>query len=98
MGAITIRNLDDAVVTAIKRQAAGNGISMEEEIRRLLASTYSDDRQERGREWARRQLERLKRGELPRARVSSVAEIRAMRRARTERLERVSRGHNARGR
>jgi plasmid stability protein len=98
MGAITIRNLDDAVVTAIKRHAAGNGISMEEEIRRLLASTYSDDRQERGREWVRRQLERLKRGELPRARVSSVAEIRAMRRARTERLGRVSGGSNVRGR
>jgi plasmid stability protein len=98
MGAITIRNLDDTVVTAIKRRAADNGISMEEEIRRLLASSYSDDRQERGREWARRQLERLKRGELPLARISSVAEIRAMRRKRTERLERVSKRRNARRR
>jgi plasmid stability protein len=30
MSAITIRKLDDAVVTAIKRRAADNGISMEE--------------------------------------------------------------------
>jgi plasmid stability protein len=79
MGAIIMRNLDVAVVSAIKRRAANNGVSMEEEIRRLLASTYSDDRQERGREWARRQLQRLKRGELPVATRSSVEEIRAMR-------------------
>ncbi len=82
MGAITIRNLDDAVIAAIKRRAAGNGVSMEEEIRRLLASTFSDDRQELGREWARRQLERLKRGDLPNAKVSSVEEIRTTRRVR----------------
>jgi plasmid stability protein len=94
MGAITIRNLDDTVVAAIKRRAADNGVSMEEEIRRLLASVYADDRQERGREWARRQLERMKRGELPVAKVGSVEEIRAMRRERTEHLERVSKGGN----
>jgi plasmid stability protein len=98
MGAITIRNLDDAVVAAIKRRAADNGLSMEEEIRRLLASTYFDDRQERGREWARRQLERLQRGELPIAKISSVDEIRAMRQERTEHLERVSKGRNERRR
>jgi plasmid stability protein len=94
MGAITIRNLDDTIVAAIKRRAADNGVSMEEEIRRLLASVYADDRQERGREWARRQLERMKRGELPVAKVGSVEEIRAMRRERTEHLERVSKGGN----
>jgi plasmid stability protein len=98
MGAITIRNLDDAVVSAIKRRAANNGISMEEEIRRLLASAYSDDRQRRAREWAMRQLEWLKRGELPRARVSSVAEIRRMRRVRTKHLERLSKQSNERRR
>jgi plasmid stability protein len=94
MGAITIRNLEGTVVTAIKRRAADNGISMEEEIRRLLASTYSDDRQQRGREWGKRQLQRLKLGKLPFARVGSVAEIRAMRRQRTERLERISKARN----
>jgi plasmid stability protein len=98
MGAITIRNLDDAVVSAIKRRAAGNGISMEEELRRLLASTYCDERQELGREWARQQLERLRRGELPVAKDNSVEEIRAMRRERTQYLERVSKGRNERHR
>jgi plasmid stability protein len=98
MGAITIRNLDDVVVSAIKRRAADHGISMEEEIRQLLASTYCDDRQVRGREWAKRQLERLKRGELPVADISSVAEIRAMRRERTKHLERISKARHARRR
>jgi plasmid stability protein len=98
LGAITIRNLDDAIIAAVKRQAADNGLSMEEEIRRLLASIYSDDRQQRGRDWARRQLERMKRGELPVAKVSSVEEIRAMRRQRTAHLQRLSRGRNERRR
>jgi hypothetical protein len=71
---------------------------MEEEIRRLLASTYSEGRQERGREWARRQLQRLQRGELPTAKVSSVQEIHAMRRERTLRLERLSKGRGERRR
>ena len=94
MGAITIRNLDDRVVSAIKRRAAEHGVSMEKEIRTLLASTYSEDRQRKAREWAERQLERLKRGELPKAKTSSVEEIRAMRQERTEHLDRVIRGSN----
>jgi plasmid stability protein len=98
MGAITIRNLDVALVRAIKRRAADKGLSMEEEVRRLLASTYSEDRQARGREWARRQLERMKRGELPIAKVSSVEEIRLMRQERTEQLERAAKERNERRR
>lgn len=94
MGAITIRNLDDALVTAIKRRAAEKGVSMEEEVRRLLASSYTNDRQERGKAWARRQLERLKRGELPKAKVSSVDEIRAMREERTEQILRAAEGRS----
>jgi plasmid stability protein len=98
MGAITIRNLDDSVVAAIKRRAADNGLSMEQEIRRLLAAIYSDDRQARGREWARRQLERMKHDELPTAKVSSVEEIRAMRQQRTDHLERTIKARNERRR
>jgi plasmid stability protein len=87
MGALTIRNIDDAVVAAIKRRAGERGISMEEEIRRMLSVTYpSADQQARGKEWARQQLERLKRGELPKADRSSVDEIRAMREERSEQL------------
>ena len=91
MGAITIRGLDDAVVAAIKRRAGDQGVSMEEEVRRLLQATYADEREARGRAWARRQLERLKRGELPKADMSSVEEIRRMRQERTDELERRSR-------
>jgi plasmid stability protein len=91
MGAITIRGLDDVVVAAIKRRAGDQGVSMEEEVRRLLQTTYSDDRDARGREWAKRQLERLRRGELPKADLSSVEEIRRMRQERTDELERRSR-------
>jgi len=86
MGALTIRNLDDAVVAAIKRRAGERGISMEEEIRRMLSTTYHDSDQARGKEWAQRQLERLKRGELPQADRSSVEEIRTMHEERTEQL------------
>jgi plasmid stability protein len=90
MGAITIRNLSDDTIATIKRRAAESGVSMEEEVRRLLAALYSDDQQKRGQEWAKRQLERLKRGELPKADISSVEEIRAMRRHRTDELARRS--------
>ena len=89
MGAITIRGLDDAVVSAIKRRAGDQGVSMEEEVRRLLQATYADDRQARGRAWAKRQLERLKRGELPKLKGSSVETIRAMRRERDKQLMRA---------
>ena len=82
MRAITIHNIDDSVETAIQRRAADHGVSIEEEIRRLLLATYIDGRQEQGRQWALRQLERLNRHELPIARVSSADEIRAMRRGR----------------
>jgi plasmid stability protein len=90
MGAITIRGLDEAVVAAIKRRAGDRGVSMEEEVRRLLQTTYADDRETRGRAWAKRQLARLRRGELPKLEGSSVETIRAMRRERDEQLMRVS--------
>jgi plasmid stability protein len=86
LGDITIRKLDDAVVSAIKRRAAEHGVSMEEEVRRLLSSIYNDGRQKRGQEWARRQLERLKRGKLPKDTVSSVEIIRSMREDREQQL------------
>jgi antitoxin FitA len=86
MGAITIRNIDDAVISAIKRKAAEQGVSMEEEVRRLLASIYSDDRQARGKEWAKHQLERLKRGELPTDTMDSVEIVRSMREERDRQL------------
>ena len=37
MASITIRNLDDGVKTRLRIRAAGNGRSMEEEVRLILA-------------------------------------------------------------
>jgi plasmid stability protein len=82
MGAITIRNLDDALIKAIERSAADKGRSMEDEVRRLLETFYAnatDASQEQGKAWTRRQLERLKRGELPMSGGDSAELIRAMR-------------------
>jgi plasmid stability protein len=45
MGQIVIRNLDDAVLTALKSRAARNGTSMEEEARRALAQNVGVDTQ-----------------------------------------------------
>jgi plasmid stability protein len=98
MGAITIRGLNAAVVAAIKERAGSNGISMEEEVRRLLQTTYADDRQKRGQEWAKRQLERLKRGELPKADISSVETIRLMREERDQQLMDAIEGRSGRRR
>ena len=36
MASITIRNLDDDIRTRLRVRAAGNGRSMEEEVRRIL--------------------------------------------------------------
>ena len=86
MGALTIRNIDDSVVAAIKRRAGERGISMEEEIRRLLSATYRENEQAHAKQWAQRQLERLKRGELPKSRTDAVDDIRAGREERTRRI------------
>ncbi len=46
MAQIVIRNIDDAVVDALRRRAAACGISMEEQARRALASAVGLDREE----------------------------------------------------
>lgn len=46
MAQILIRNLDDAVVDALRRRAADCGISMEEQARRALTSAVGLDREE----------------------------------------------------
>jgi plasmid stability protein len=45
MGQIVIRNLDDAVLAALRKHAATAGISTEEQARRSLASAVGLDRQ-----------------------------------------------------
>ncbi len=71
---------------------------MEEELRQLLLSTYPEDPAEARTPMGGAQLERLKRGELPRTEISSVAQNRDMRRARTRHLECVSKASHARRR
>jgi plasmid stability protein len=39
MGQILIRNLDDAILTALRERAATDGVSLEEETRRALAAS-----------------------------------------------------------
>lgn len=48
MASITIRNLDDSVKEALRRRAAGNRRSMEEEARLLLKTALLQDRSEMG--------------------------------------------------
>jgi antitoxin FitA len=62
MGQILIRNLDDAVIQALRRRAAECGTSMEEEARRALAHAVGLDREE-----AVRRLDEVRRriGRLP---------------------------------
>ena len=45
MGQIVIRNLDDAVLTALRKRAALSGTSMEEQARRALARAVGLDRE-----------------------------------------------------
>ena len=44
MGQMVIRNIDDAVLDALRRRAAALGTSMEEEARRALASAVGLER------------------------------------------------------
>jgi plasmid stability protein len=46
MGQILIRNLDDAVIDALRRRAGANGRSVEDEARRALASSVGLTREE----------------------------------------------------
>lgn len=45
MSQILIRNLDDAVLDALRRRAAESGASLEEEARRALAASVGLNRQ-----------------------------------------------------
>ena len=46
MGQIVIRNIDNAVLDALRRRAAACGISMEEQARRALTDAVGLDREE----------------------------------------------------
>jgi plasmid stability protein len=46
MADLKVRNLDDAVASALKARAKANGVSLEEEIRRTLTASVAADREE----------------------------------------------------
>lgn len=48
MASITIRNLDDSLKEALRRRAAGNRRSMEEEARQILKAAMVRERGEKG--------------------------------------------------
>lgn len=62
MGQILIRNLDNAVLDALRRRAAEHGASLEEEARRALAASVGLSRQEA-----------LRRLDVVRARIGQIA-------------------------
>lgn len=62
MGQILIRNVDDAVLKALKERAAQTGSSLEEEARRALSASVGLTRDEA-----------LARLEIVRARIGAVA-------------------------
>jgi len=67
MASITIRNLDHSLKEALRRRAAGNGHSMEEEARRILkAEVYRDSRRpaEGLGTWLARRFSEIGGGEL----------------------------------
>jgi plasmid stability protein len=46
MAGLKVRNLDDAIASALKARAKANGVSLEEEVRRTLAASVMADRAE----------------------------------------------------
>ncbi|MGH6899790.1 MAG: FitA-like ribbon-helix-helix domain-containing protein [Geminicoccales bacterium] len=46
MADLKVRNLDDAIASALKARAKANGVSLEEEVRRTLAASVAADREE----------------------------------------------------
>ncbi|TDE96078.1 Arc family DNA-binding protein [Occultella glacieicola] len=65
MATVTIRNLDDEVVDALKRRASASGRSMESEARRILADAVGTDEAGAGGLGSRIRARFAGTGELP---------------------------------
>jgi plasmid stability protein len=46
MADLKVRNLDDAIASALRARAKANGISLEEEVRRTLGASVMADRED----------------------------------------------------
>ena len=89
MGQITIRNLDDAVLQALRRRAAAAGHSTEEEARRSLARAAGVERDSAKARLAATRESRGRRSDRP------TEEL--VRRMRDERTRTLSDGTGSRG-
>lgn len=66
MATLLIRNLDDSIKAALKRRAAENGRSLEEEARQILKIEAARSRSEKGLgSWLRDTAREIGVGELP---------------------------------
>lgn len=52
MGQVLVRNLDDAVIRALKQRAKSRGISLEAELRDVLTEAATHSRADLAREFA----------------------------------------------
>ncbi len=60
MATLTIRNVDEKVRKALRKRAAENDVSMEEEVRRILARSVSPSEENVRQEKRRRRLDALR--------------------------------------
>ncbi len=60
MATLTIRNVDEKVRKALRKRAAENDVSMEEEVRRILARSVSPSEENTRQEKRRRRLDALR--------------------------------------
>jgi plasmid stability protein len=79
MGQLTVRDVDAAVIAALKARAAANGRSMEAEHRQLLREALGSD--EQAREDFRQAAARLRAriGKAPQGTEAAETVVRAMR-------------------
>ncbi|EKF44130.1 FitA-like ribbon-helix-helix domain-containing protein [Nitratireductor indicus] len=60
MATLTIRNVDEKVRKALRKRAAENDVSMEEEVRRILARSVGPSEENARQEKRRRRLDALR--------------------------------------
>jgi plasmid stability protein len=84
---ITVRKLDDYIIDALKRRAAENGRSMEEEARRVLVQAVGSEQLQEQRKFVTRMRDPAVQALLPKGNgIDSVEIIREMREERDQQL------------
>ncbi|MCR4266369.1 plasmid stabilization protein [Nitratireductor sp. ZSWI3] len=60
MATLTIRNVDEKIRKALRKRAAENDVSMEEEVRRILARSVTQPEEPSRQEKRKRRMEALR--------------------------------------